>query len=101
MRSLELVWQQQAQAKPHDPMPPRLTPIAEPNGILARLGGGDVSRAVSLCGAKTTRPTPGTERTVLVDSEYHGAVRVTCRFLRLKRGRSFIEFWSAVCAEPR
>jgi hypothetical protein len=68
-------------------------------GMLAKLSGADVSRAVTMC--REARAIPGTERTVVVGAEYYGPVRVTCRFLRLKRGRSYLEFWSAVSAEPR
>ena len=70
----------------------------EDNGILAKLTGSDVARAVRAC------PPPDAhslERTVLIGSEYHGAVRVTCRLLRLKRGRKRLVFWNAVSAEPR
>lgn len=81
----------------------KLTPIEEigTNGILARVEGSDVARAVNLCGASSSRPAPGAERTVLVGSEYLGAVRVTCRFVRLKRNRSYLEFGLAIRAEPR
>jgi hypothetical protein len=69
-------------------------------GMLARLSGSDVARAVNLCG-DSSRPAPGSKRTVLIGTEHRGAVRVTCKFLRLKRGRSYLEFWSAINAEPR
>ena len=77
-----------------------ITPPDEDNGILAKLGGGDVARAVTMCGDASRAP-PGAERTVLIGCEYHGAVRVRCKLHRLKRHRNTLVFWSAVSAEPR
>jgi len=74
-------------------------PPDEDNGILAKLTGADVAKAVLMCPDPDTAQ--GQERTVLIGTEYHGAVRVRCRLLRLKRGRNLLRFWTAVRAEPR
>jgi hypothetical protein len=78
-----------------------ISPHDEDRGILSRLTGGDVSRALSAARKASPSAVPGDEHTALIGTEWHGPVRVTCRLLDLKRGRNRLRFWCAISAEPR
>jgi hypothetical protein len=74
----------------------------EDSGILAKLNGSDVARAVILCGERFGLDAEaGRSATVLVGTEYHGPTRVRCELKQAKRHRQVWRFWCAVYAEPR